>query len=151
MKVRPVRSDDAEEWRRLRGLLWPGEDHGPDIAAFFAGDAMVSCPGGIAQVFVVERGSGGLGGFVEVGLRPFAEGCETRPVGYVEGWFVDEDLRRRGAGAELVRAAEEWARAQGCVELASDCAIENEISFRAHRALGFAEVDRVILLRKKIR
>jgi len=150
MKVRPVRSDDAAEWRRLRGLLWPGEDHGPDIAAFFAGDAMVSCPGGVAQVLVVEREDGRLGGFVEVGLRPFAEGCETRPVGYVEGWYVDEDLRRRGAGAGLVRAAEAWARAQGCVEIASDCAIDNQVSLRAHRALGFVEVERAILLRKRL-
>jgi aminoglycoside 6'-N-acetyltransferase I len=150
MNVRPVRPEDADEWRRLRALLWPGEDHSADIAAFFAGDTIASCPGGVAQVLVVERGDGRLGGFVEVGLRPFADGCETRPVGYVEGWFVDADLRRRGAGARLVRAAEEWVREKGCVELASDCAIDNEVSLRAHRALGFGEVERVILLRKKI-
>jgi aminoglycoside 6'-N-acetyltransferase I len=150
MKVREVGRGDAEEWRRLRGLLWPDEDHAGDIASYFAGNAMVSCPGGTASVLVLERGDGKLGGFVEVGLRPFAEGCETRPVGYVEGWYVDEDLRRQGGGAALIRAAEAWARAQGCREIASDCHADNEVSLHAHVALGFEVCERVVQLKKSL-
>jgi hypothetical protein len=45
-------------------------------------------------------------------------------------------------GAELMRSAEDWARAQGCLEMASDALINNEGSLRAHEALGFEIVDR---------
>jgi aminoglycoside 6'-N-acetyltransferase I len=138
----------------MRDLLWPpgeGDDHAAEIARFFEGDALVSCPGGLATaVFVLDRGDGRLGGFIETGLRPFADGCDTRPVGYVEGWYVDEDLRRAGHGAALIAAAESWAVAQGCTEMASDCDLDNEVSLHAHLALGYAESERVIKLCKKI-
>ena len=47
-------------------------------------------------VFVVDRSKGKLGGFLEAGIRKYAEGCDTSPVGYIEGWYVDEDLRDQG-------------------------------------------------------
>jgi GNAT superfamily N-acetyltransferase len=40
----------------------------------------------------------------------------------------------QGIGRELMRSAEEWARAQGCVEMASDALTENEPSQHAHEA-----------------
>ena len=67
----------------------------------------------MTPVFVLERPDGRLGGFLEAGTRKYAEGCVTAPVGYIEGWFVDENLRRQGHGHELVNAAEDWARSQG--------------------------------------
>jgi aminoglycoside 6'-N-acetyltransferase I len=148
-KVRPVAPGDAREWRRMRALLWPDADNDDDIARFFAGDTRVVGCGGPAAVLVAGR-EGGLGGFIEVGVRPFAAGCESRPVGYVEGWFVDEDLRRSGVGGALLRAAEAWARAQGASEMASDCYVDNGLSLRAHLALEFEEVERVILFRKRL-
>src|SRR5581483_8999398 len=77
-------------------------------------------------------------GFVEVGLRSHADGCDPRrPVGYVEGWYVDPPARRRGVGGALLAAAEAWARAQGCREMASDTWADNRRSQRAHQALGY--------------
>jgi aminoglycoside 6'-N-acetyltransferase I len=102
-------------------------------------------------IFVADRGDERLGGFIEAGLRPFADGCETRPVGYVEGWYVDADLRRQGLGAALLGAAEAWARSQGCAEMASDCRIDNAASLSAHVALGYVEDGRSIHLAKKLR
>jgi aminoglycoside 6'-N-acetyltransferase I len=101
-------------------------------------------------VFVVERATGALGGFLEVSLRAYADGCRTSPVGYIEGWYVDADLRQQGWGGALVTAAEQWAVAQGCTEMASDCELDNEVSFRAHLALGYEEADRVIQFRKTL-
>ena len=88
-------------------------------------------------------------GFLEVGMRSHADGCDpSRAVGFVEGWFVQEGLRNRGVGKELMLAAEEWARAQGCLEMASDALIDNHLSHRAHEALGFEVVDRCVHFRK---
>ena len=57
-------------------------------------------------VFVAAARSRRLSGFLEATIRPFAEGCETEPVGHIEGWYVDADVRRRGIGKQLVLAAE---------------------------------------------
>lgn len=102
------------------------------------------------QVFVVVRPNGGLGGFLEAGQRKYAEGCDTSPVGYIEGWYVDADLRRQAMGSALVHAAEDWARQQGFSEMASDCVLENWVSESAHKAIGYEEVERLIHFRKSL-
>jgi len=48
-----------------------------------------------------------------VGVRNYAEGCETSPVAFIEGWYVDPDVRQSGLGGKLIDAAENWARAEG--------------------------------------
>ena len=48
----------------------------------------------------------------------------------------------------LVKAAERWARAQGCREFGSDAELDNDISHTAHRALGFEEVVRIVSYKK---
>ena len=102
-------------------------------------------------VLVAEAENEGVVGFVEVDLRSHADGCDpAQPVGYVEGWYVAENFRRTGVGSMLISAAEEWARGFGCVEMGSDALIENEVSQRAHAALGYEVVDRCVNFRKKI-
>lgn len=127
----------------MRALLWP-DDHEMEISAHFAGAPAA------AAIFVADRGDGRLGGFVEMGERAYAEGCDTSPVAYVEGWWVDEDLRRKGVGAALMRAGETWARSKGHVEIGSDALIENDVSLAAHRALGFDEIERVVCFARKL-
>jgi aminoglycoside 6'-N-acetyltransferase I len=71
-------------------------------------------------------------------------------VGYIEGWFVVESARGQGIGARLSKAAEDWAREHGCVEMASDALIDNAQSQRAHEALGFDVVDRCVHFKKHL-
>jgi len=100
--------------------------------------------------FVIDRGDGRLGGYVEVGTRPYAAGCDTSPVAYVEAWYVDEDLRRQGLGGRLFAAVENWARAHGHTELASGSLIDNGTSIAAHKSLGFTEVERQVHFAKRL-
>jgi aminoglycoside 6'-N-acetyltransferase I len=100
-------------------------------------------------IFVAETEAGELAGFADAGLRSYAEGCDvSRPIGYLEGWFVVERYRGRGIGRALVAAAEQWAREQGCREMASDTWIDNEASQRAHERLGYEIVERQVTFRK---
>ena len=102
-------------------------------------------------ILVAEAIDGKLVGFLEVDLRSHADGCNpSQPVGYIEGWYVAEDHRHRGVGKKLLGNAEDWARSQGCVEMASDAIIDNELSQRAHEALGYEVVDRCVHYRKKL-
>jgi aminoglycoside 6'-N-acetyltransferase I len=50
----------------------------------------------------------------------------------------------------LVEAAEAWARSCGYAEIASDCHLENDVSLKAHTALGFQVVERLIHFRKSL-
>lgn len=145
MEVREYRPGDRAEWLRMRRALWPevGPDEGADADEWLARPDAVT--------LVAERpGGAGLAGFAEFAVRPAAEGCAPGPVAYLEGWYVDPDARRAGVGAALVRAGEAWASARGLRELASDALLDNDTSHRAHRALGFAEVERVVLYRKAL-
>jgi aminoglycoside 6'-N-acetyltransferase I len=137
--IRRVTSSDQPEWFRMRRLLWP-EASADDLSQEMA--SIVTDPR--TPVFVAERFDGGLGGFLEAGTRPYADGCDSSPVGYIEGWFVDEDLRLIGVGRALVEAVEDWARALGLREIASDAFVGNDSSLKAHLALGYQEKERLI-------
>jgi L-amino acid N-acyltransferase YncA len=47
-------------------------------------------------------------------------------------------------------AAERWAREQGCTEFASDAKPDNELSTRAHHALGFEDAGLIRCFRKSL-
>ncbi len=145
-KIRPVDLEDKTEWLRMRASLWPAsrDDHEPEIERLLSRATRTSI------VLVAEREDGRLGGFLEAATRPYAEGCSSSPVGYIEGWWVDEDLRRTGVGPLLVGAAEAWARSQGLTEMASDSELTNEQGQAAHRTLGYQEVERIVCFRKQL-
>jgi aminoglycoside 6'-N-acetyltransferase I len=126
----------------MRTALWP--DH-----TAVDRDAWLARPD--TTVLVAEREPGRLVGFAELGLRSHADGCDSSPVPYLEGWWVDPEARRQGVGRALMAAADAWARAQGYAELASDTPIANIVSQAAHTRLGFAEVERAVLYRKALR
>jgi aminoglycoside 6'-N-acetyltransferase I len=149
--TRFARVDDVPRLGRMRRELWPDEgsagEHERELEEILAGKRSSIYP----YAVLVAEIDGDLAGFAEVTLRSYADGCEAgRPVGYLEGWFVEERHRRKGAGAALVHAAEDWARGQGCTEFASDTWLDNEASQKAHQALGFDEVDRVVNYRKPL-
>ena len=97
-----------------------------------------------AAVFVFQRPDNSLGGFIELSIRDRVDGSLSPQVGYIDGWYVDPDLRGRGIGRQLVERAGAWARERGLNELASDAEIANEESIRAHQALGFRETFRLV-------
>jgi aminoglycoside 6'-N-acetyltransferase I len=148
--IRPGEPRDLESLSPMLHALWgdtTAQEHGRELAPLLAGHAPGTLP---AVVFVAEAGNC-LIGFVMAGLRSHADGCDpARPVGFLEGWYVDPAYRRRRAGAELVAAAEEWARTHGCVEMASDTWISNLDSQKAHEGLGFEVVDRCVNYRKRL-
>jgi aminoglycoside 6'-N-acetyltransferase I len=139
------------ELAKMRASLWPEsafEEHVKEVDEVLSGRNLSTLPW-VTLVSLDENGA--ITGFLEAGLRSHADGCDVaRPVGYVEGWFVVEGFRQSGVGSALMRAAEEWARSHGCREMASDALTVNDVSQRAHEALGFEVVDRCVHYRKPL-
>ena len=147
--VRRATVSDRDELALMRAALWPessAEEHAGELDSRLSSGMCGILP---LAIFVAHDEDGKLSGFVEVGLRSHADGCdESWPVGYLEGWFVVEDARRQGIGGQLVGAAEDWSRAQGCREMASDALLDNTVSQHAHERLGFIAGDRCVHFRK---
>ncbi len=147
MPVRRYEPGDWNEWLRMNIALFPGFSRDEGEAEMRACLARSD-----AAVFVLERAPGEpLAGYVEVGTRAYAEGCDTSPVGYIEAWYVDPDVRRGGYGRALLEAAEAWAREQGYSEIASDTLLDNHLSQAAHERSGYSEVERLVAYRKDLR
>jgi aminoglycoside 6'-N-acetyltransferase I len=153
VQIRPATLSDIDQLAPMLAALWPqssADEHAQELRLILGGKAalVVSLP---ITVFVATASNGALVGFVEVDLRSHADGCNpSRPVGYIEGWYVSENYRQRGVGKQLVAAAENWARSHGCIEVASDAVIDNQVSQRAHEALGYEVVDRCVHYRKEL-
>ena len=150
-RIRQAQISDLSELATMRSLLWPDgafKEHVQELNDVLNGRSTGTLP---IVILVALDGHEALIGFLEAGLRSHADGCDpSQPAGYVEGWFVREEFRNRGVGRTLISAAENWARAQGCTEMASDALIDNEPSQRAHKALGFEVVDRCVRFRKQL-
>ena len=143
--IRSYQDGDDAEWLRMRRALWddcPDDQQVREMREILESDT--------EEVFFAGRPGGGLCGFVEAAIRPWAIGYEARPVGYIEGWYVDEDVRRGGVGRALVEATEAWARSKGCRQMASDAELWNGISQQAHGALGYEETGRLVVFKKDL-
>ena len=130
-KVRPLHPEDMEEWLRMRRALWT---NGTEAEMRADRALWLSEPTNATLVLVGEKGH--LCGFIEVGQRKYAEGCESSSVGYIEGWYVDEALQREGGGKMLVIAAEDWVREQAWAESASGTWLDNETGIKAQTRAG---------------
>ena len=143
--IRRATNADVEALAELRFALWPDEPLAVRRAEAEANVARTD--GGLVAFLAVDNDE--VAGFAEASLRrDYVNGCETSPVAFLEGIFVRPEQRRCGVGRALVAAAEEWGRAQGCRELASDAQLANDASRGFHGRAGFEETARVVYFRK---
>ena len=90
-------------------------------------------------------------GLIDLSLRKdYVEGTNTSPVAYIEGIYVSENYRRKKIAEQLTNAGEQWGKQNGCTEMASDCALDNTLSFNFHTGVGFKEAQRIICFVKNL-
>jgi aminoglycoside 6'-N-acetyltransferase I len=141
--IREMTDRDIARWAQMRCALWPSDS--ADAHAEGAATILRNHDGG---AFVAEMGKGIAAGFAELALRPYANGCDSQPVPFLEGIWVKPDFRRRGIGRALIGHVEAFAVARGFREIGSDTEIANQASQEAHAAWGFSETERVVYFRK---
>lgn len=135
-------------WGEMRAALWPWES-AEDHAAQASGLYLAGHPD--RQAFVALSADATPVGFAEATLRrDYVEGCDSSPVGFLEGILVVPSMRQRGIARALVDAVGEWARARDCREYASNALLDNADSHAFHAAVGFADTERVVFYRKPL-
>ena len=131
----------------MRHRLWPDatiEDLEHTVAAYFRGGTPF-----LSAAFVAVHETAAVG-FIELSIRSYVPGALSNPAPHVEGWYVEPEFRGRGVGRQLMRAAEQWAVANGHPQLGSDVLLGNTASADAHKRLGFREVERVTFFVKDL-
>ena len=132
------------------------------IASGYLFTALMLIPWILAFPGVFTPNAGLIGGLQTTSWLYFAEhaGLPVFAIGYALSKDADADKRvwprathsaialSVAVTAALVSAVADWARSVGCLEFASDAALDNEASHAVHRALGFAETERVVFFRK---
>jgi len=122
LKIRRAKSADAAQLAVLTGQLGY-----PATTAQIRERLQRIQPVSQNAVFVADAANHGVVGWLHVSKEPLLE-SEMRAE--VNGLVVAEGQRSLGAGAQLLAAAEEWARRHGCKEMSVR---SNVIRERAHR------------------
>ena len=144
MEIRKATPADSMALANLASRMWDHapEELEPEFASLTASDE--------AACFLAWDANQPIG-FAQCQLRhDYVEGCDTSPVAFLEGIYVDSEHRRSGVARALLAACEDWARNVGCSEFASDCELDNHDSLAWHLKSGFAEVNRTIWFAKKL-
>ena len=92
--VRQMNASDLPAWATMRAALWPeatAEAHAREIEQILGSDDTWG--------FIAEMIDATPAGFAEVSIRKFANGCETQPVAFLEGIWVEPPLRRQRPAA----------------------------------------------------
>jgi aminoglycoside 6'-N-acetyltransferase I len=144
--VRQMQPGDRAAWARMRGALWPHESAPAHAQAI--DDILASAD---VWGFIADAADGSVAGFAEVAIRKYANGCDTAPVAFLEGIWINPRMRRRGIAAQLIAHAEAFLAARGFRELGSDTELDNTASQAAHLAWGFSETERVVYFRKLLK
>lgn len=144
MEIRKATPADSMALAKLASRMWNHnpEELEPEFASLTASDE--------AACFLAWDANQPIG-FAQCQLRhDYVEGCDTSPVAFLEGIYVDAEHRFNGVARALLSACEDWARSVGCSEFASDCELDNHDSLVWHLKSGFAEVNRTIWFAKKL-
>ncbi|MGE0172538.1 MAG: aminoglycoside 6'-N-acetyltransferase [Oligoflexales bacterium] len=141
-EIQPADEAAYPDWAYMRAVLWPTatiEDHLSEIRNLVGTDA-----------WIVWHDNKPIG-FAEASIRPYANGCQSRPVAFLEGIWVAPLFRQAGVAKGLVTTVEEWAKARGIFELGSDAELSNSLSHTCHKQWGFEETERVVYFRKALK
>ena len=142
--IKTVSENDFESYGILRHKLWPQDtidEHVSEISALYSEQNY------IALIALLNNQPVG---FAEASMRPYVNGCLYRPVGFLEGIWVEPQFQRRGVGGALVQFCEMWSKENGAKELGSDAYLENKISHLSHQNWGFEMTEKVVYFRKKL-
>ncbi len=141
LQIRPAHPEDAPRLALLTGQL--GYPAAPDAIA----ERLARLAAEVGQAVLVAEADGVVVGWAQVGRGLSLESGEQAEL---VGLVVDEAHRSRGIGADLVAAAETWARERGLARLRVRSNVTREATHRFYLNLGFEEAKRQVVFRKPL-
>lgn len=126
-----VRSAEPRDCSSLAGLI---EQLGYDATAGEVAERLAAMQAEGRTVLVAEQGGAVVGCLSTSVMRVLHR---PAPVGRISMMVVDEALRSRGIGAELVRAAERALAAQGCYMVEVTSHLRRTEAHRFYERLGY--------------
>lgn len=127
--IRTARNYDAPALAGLSGELGYPATRQQVVARLAAIEAQAA-----SRVLVAENAEGAVVGWIHVALQAHLLDDD---VAEISGFVVAESARNRGVGAELLHAAECWARARGAARLRVRSRIERERAHRFYERAGY--------------
>lgn len=112
MIIREIAETELEEWLKMRGSLWPGHNHLPDISRYFQGEC--SEP---ALVMVGISDNGVVMGHIELSVRLDPE---KNTHGFIEGLYIKSEFREGDTLREFIRTALSWSTNNGFASVLAD-------------------------------
>jgi aminoglycoside 6'-N-acetyltransferase I len=143
MEIRSATRRDKAFWLETRRAIWPHdskEAHERAISDRLAEDN--------SRCVLVFHDDGKRMGFVEGRIDRPSGAPDAHGVGVIESWYVLPNFRWEGIGHQILAAAEEWFRQQGCGELRAEGQLGKEASYKAHVPAQAGKEPRQILFRK---
>jgi len=143
--IEEINKDNFNEWLSMALALWPDNEENELMDEFHK---MLSSKK--EQAFIYKLDDVYIG-FINLSIRnDYVEGSNSTPVGYVEGIYVKPEYRNNGIAKELITKGEEWVKAKGCTQMGSDIEVDNDISYKFHKKVGFKVANRIICFIKDI-
>lgn len=144
-KIIEAERGSIESWLKMRKHLWPSSSQDAHLEEI---EEILHLENSLAWIVFKD---GEAVAFAEASIRPFANGCESRPVPFLEGIWIDPSHRKQGIGKGLIDFIAHYFAQKGFFELGSDTEIANVDSLLAHKQWGFEETERVVYFRRKIK
>ena len=145
-QARMLNQADVAAWVSMRAELWPEADP-EDLATEGPASLLADPPLVVSSSRRPERRLA----FSSCRSARMRRGRRPRRCLMWEGWYVGPGVRRGGVGRALMEAAVRWSRERGYTELGSDALASNLTSHAAHRAIGFDEVETIVVFRLDLR
>ena len=139
MSVRRARAEDAQSIGDLMRQL--GYDAPASEIA-----RRIERRDGERAVFVADGDSDTLGWAAVCVEEGFVEGRQA----WIEGFVVDERARGGGIGAQLLEAAEAWARTRGCGTMRVQSNVVRERAHRFYEHHGYSKIKAQFAFRKSL-
>ena len=146
MKLTPIERNQFSRWKQFRKDVYDSlsdEFHEIEMEKIFKSIDW-SC------YFLTDEDNQIIG-LVELSSRNVVDGCLSSPVAYIEGLYIKEKHRGKGAGKETMNAIHHWCKQKGFTELAADTELTNLNAQKYFNAIGFKETYRVVEFYTKVK
>ena len=151
ISYRKATKADMEAITDLLFLLYHDEGQAPDLSREELLEENEEIFADIDQIlFLAFDGDTPVGVAHGALRREYVNGTNDKLKGYLEAIYVLPEYRKNKIAAGLVRILERWASRLGCLEMASDCLLDNTDSYNFHLRIGYEETERNIFFLKEL-